>query len=205
MQIWCGCWRGRAEPVLASSISRSSRVARTRSATGWRSSRSENIGSAIADAVCERDLEAIGRAALSQRLSVGASGLGLGLARGMIAAGTARRHEGAPFRDRPIGGPAACLAGSCSQATLEQIDRAEHTMAVLRLDPDKLVDGRGEIRRALDWAAERMAERAVANRQQPATGGGFPAPGPPRTRACRSRHRAGPCDDRRGFGATGCA
>ena len=121
----------------------------------------DNVGSAIADAVSERDLEAIGGAALGQRLSVGASGLGLGLARGLIAAGAARRHGRTPLRDRPIGGPAACLAGSCSRATLEQIAKAEQTMPVLRLDPEKLVDGRGETQRALDWAAQQMAGSPV--------------------------------------------
>ena len=36
-----------------------------------------------------------------------------------------------------VGGPAACLAGSCSQATLQQIANAEKTMPVLHLDPDR--------------------------------------------------------------------
>ena len=122
---------------------------------------SDNVGSAIADAAFERNLEAIGGAALGQRLSVGASGLGLGLALGLIAAGAARHHERPPLRDRPIGGPAACIAGSCSRATLEQIARAEQTMPVLRLDPEKLVDGHGETQRALDWAAQQMGGSPV--------------------------------------------
>ena len=41
-------------------------------------------GAAIADAIFDTDLEAIGAAALRGRLSVGASGLGLGLARALL-------------------------------------------------------------------------------------------------------------------------
>jgi uncharacterized protein YgbK (DUF1537 family) len=57
-----------------------------------------------------------------------------------------------------IGGPAACLAGSCSQATLQQIANAEATMAVLHLDPDRIITGQDEVRRALAWATQRIAE-----------------------------------------------
>jgi 3-dehydrotetronate 4-kinase len=112
-------------------------------------------GAAIADAVFERDLEALGAAALERSVSIGASGLGLGLARGLIVSGavasTATEAMGAP-----VGGRAACLAGSCSQATLTQIERAEQAMPVLRLDPDGLVGGPQEVERALAWARERL-------------------------------------------------
>ncbi|MER8970728.1 four-carbon acid sugar kinase family protein [Mesorhizobium sp. M0808] len=119
-------------------------------------------GAAIADAVFETDLEAIGTAALAQRLSVGASGLGLGLARGLIAAGTARRQQRVTIREQPIGGPAACLAGSCSRATLAQIAKAEQTMPVLRLDPEKLVTDPSEtVERALTWATEHLTKGPI--------------------------------------------
>jgi uncharacterized protein YgbK (DUF1537 family) len=61
----------------------------------------------------------------------------------------------------PLGGPAACLAGSCSQATLAQITRAERVMPVLHLDPEALVSGSSEVQRALDWAASRIEEGPV--------------------------------------------
>jgi len=115
----------------------------------------EGNGAAIADAVFERDLEALGAAALERSVSIGASGLGLGLARGLIASGavasTATETMGAP-----VGGRVACLAGSCSQATLTQIERAEQAMPVLRLDPDGLVDRPQEVQRALAWAGEHL-------------------------------------------------
>jgi len=58
--------------------------------------------------------------------------------------------------DAPVGGPAACLAGSCSQATLGQIANAEQAMPVLHLDPDRIVAGKEEAQRALAWAKERL-------------------------------------------------
>jgi uncharacterized protein YgbK (DUF1537 family) len=121
----------------------------------------EGNGAAIADAVFERDLEAVGAAALDHRFSVGASGLGLGLARGLVAAGTVERHERTTSGRQGLAGAAACLAGSCSRATLEQIAKAEQTMPVLHLDPEKLVAGDAEVRRALDWAAGLLTQGAI--------------------------------------------
>jgi uncharacterized protein YgbK (DUF1537 family) len=119
------------------------------------------LGAAIIDAVFDRDLETIGEVALRHRLSVGASGVGLGLARALAAAGSGRSDAAAATMGEPIGGPAACLAGSCSQATLQQIANAEDAMAVLHLDPERIVAGPEEARRALAWARERIAEGPV--------------------------------------------
>jgi uncharacterized protein YgbK (DUF1537 family) len=60
-----------------------------------------------------------------------------------------------------VGGPAACLAGSCSQATLGQIANAERAMPVLHLDPDRVVAGKEEARRAVAWAIERLGSGPV--------------------------------------------
>jgi uncharacterized protein YgbK (DUF1537 family) len=119
------------------------------------------IGAAIADAVFERDLETLGAVALDHRLSVGASGLGLGLARALVAARGVKSSAVSAISDAPVGGPAACLAGSCSQATLQQISNAEAEMPVLHLDPDQIVAGKDEARRALAWANERLREGPV--------------------------------------------
>ncbi|WP_440638554.1 3-oxo-tetronate kinase [Bradyrhizobium sp. PUT101] len=120
----------------------------------------KGIGAAIIDAVFDRDLETIGLVAAEHRLSVGASGIGLGLARALVSTGkvraTATSDAGAP-----VGGSAACLAGSCSQATLQQIANAERIMPVLHLDPDRIITGAGEAQRALDWAKPRLAEGPV--------------------------------------------
>jgi uncharacterized protein YgbK (DUF1537 family) len=115
----------------------------------------KGFGAAIADAVFERDLETIGVVALDHRVSVGASGLGLGLARALVV--SRRVKSNAPnAASGAVGGAAACLAGSCSQATLQQIASAEAAMPVLHLDADQVVAGKDEARRALAWACERL-------------------------------------------------
>jgi uncharacterized protein YgbK (DUF1537 family) len=121
----------------------------------------KDFGAAIADAVFERDLETIGQVALDHRLSVGASGLGLGLARALVAAGRVEAKAPDAVADAPTGGPAACLAGSCSQATLRQIASAEADMPVLHLDPEQVVKGQDESRRALAWARERLGNGPI--------------------------------------------
>jgi uncharacterized protein YgbK (DUF1537 family) len=119
------------------------------------------IGAAIADAVFERDLETIGMVALDHRVSVGASGIGLGLARALVASGRAKASKATDISGKPVGGPAACLAGSCSQATLQQIAKAEQAMPVLHLDPEKVVAGKDETQHALDWARERLSKGPI--------------------------------------------
>jgi uncharacterized protein YgbK (DUF1537 family) len=121
----------------------------------------KGFGAAIADAVFERDLETIGAVALDHRVSVGASGIGLGLARALVASGRAKANAANAVSDRPVGGPAACLAGSCSQATLQQIAQAEQAMPVLHLDPERVVAGKDEAQRALAWAKERLGNGPI--------------------------------------------
>ena len=119
------------------------------------------FGAVIIDAVFASDLETIGDVALDHRLSVGASGFGLGLARGLIASGKVKADASNTVSDAPVGGPAACLAGSCSQATLQQVANAQKVMPVLHLDPEQVVAGQGEARRALGWAGERLKEGPI--------------------------------------------
>jgi uncharacterized protein YgbK (DUF1537 family) len=121
----------------------------------------KGLGAAIADAVFERDLETIGAVALDHRLSVGASGIGLGLARALVASGRVKSNAANAISDNPVGGLAACLAGSCSQATLQQIAQAEQAMPVLHLDSEKVVVGKDETQRALDWARERLGKGPI--------------------------------------------
>ena len=121
----------------------------------------QGFGAAIADAVFDRDLETIGRVALDHRLSVGASGIGLGIARALVAAANVKPDASTAIADIPLGGRAACLAGSCSQATLQQIANAEKLMPVLHLDPERVVAGKEEARRALAWAADRIGDGPV--------------------------------------------
>ncbi|MET0674514.1 MAG: 3-oxo-tetronate kinase [Bradyrhizobium sp.] len=121
----------------------------------------QGVGAAIIDAVFDADLTTVGTAALQQRVSVGASGIGLGLARALIESGRVTSASANAPVSATVGGPAACLAGSCSQATLGQIANAERIMPVLHLDPERVVQGPDEARRALGWATDRLADGPV--------------------------------------------
>ena len=113
----------------------------------------QGYGMAIVDAVFERDLEALGVVAAGSAFSVGASGLGLGLARALARGRSGATHAATL---EAVGGRAAILAGSCSRATLEQIAAVESEIPVLRLSTKELIEDSGEIGRALGWAKERM-------------------------------------------------
>lgn len=121
----------------------------------------KGIGAAIIDAVFDRDLETIGLVAAQHRLSVGASGIGLGLARALVSTGRVKSAAASGETGAAVGGPAACLAGSCSQATLQQIANAERVMPVLHLDPERIVAGTDEAQRALGWARPRLADGPI--------------------------------------------
>ena len=121
----------------------------------------KGFGAAIIDAVFDQDLETIGKVALDRCLSVGASGFGLGLARALVASRKVKAGASSTFSDAAVGGPAACLAGSCSQATLQQIAQAEQVMPVLHLDPERVVAGTDEASRALAWAKTRLNDGPI--------------------------------------------
>jgi uncharacterized protein YgbK (DUF1537 family) len=120
----------------------------------------QGIGAAVIDAVFDPELEVIGQVALDHRLSVGASGMGLGLARGLVASGKVKPASSGADQ-KAIGGPVACIAGSCSQATLAQIAQAGKSMPVLRLDPEKILTGQAEAERAIEWARANMGAAPV--------------------------------------------
>ncbi|MDC7744768.1 3-oxo-tetronate kinase [Rhizobium binxianense] len=124
--------------------------------------RTAGVTSVIADAIFERDLETLGEIALETPVSTGASGLGLGLARAVVRSGRIS-SAGATTAEaiRPVGGLSAIVAGSCSKATLRQLDIAERSMPVLRLDPERLLAGPDEIAAAISWAGDRIAAGPV--------------------------------------------
>ncbi|OHV24067.1 four-carbon acid sugar kinase family protein [Rhizobium sp. RMa-01] len=125
--------------------------------------RAAGVTAAIADAIFERDLETLGEIALETPVSTGASGLGLGLARALVRSDRISSGGAVPADViRPVGGLSAIVAGSCSKATLRQLDVAERSMPVLRLDPEKLLAGPDEIAAAISWAGDRVTAGPVA-------------------------------------------
>ena len=123
---------------------------------------SDGDGSAILDSVAPRHLLAIGEAALAGPVSVGASGIGYGLARAIVGReGLASHAASAVGGAGRRGEHAAILAGSCSAATLRQIEVAERRMPCLKLDVDALLDGPAEAAHALAWAKQRLERGPV--------------------------------------------
>lgn len=116
----------------------------------------DGVGAAIADAVSSRHLDALGEAALRSPLSTGASGLGAGIARSLVRRhGLALEREAATANVPPIGDRSAILAGSCSAATREQIERAHDSGTPVRaLDVTRILSGEAdrEVREALAWS-----------------------------------------------------
>jgi uncharacterized protein YgbK (DUF1537 family) len=121
----------------------------------------EGYGAAIIDSVFDRDLLPMGRAALNTSLTVGASGMGIGLARALIEEGAVKPADASDWDAASVGGPIAALSGSCSAATLDQVARAAGWAQVLRLDTQALVSDPGEARRAIDWAVARLGDGPV--------------------------------------------
>jgi uncharacterized protein YgbK (DUF1537 family) len=123
--------------------------------------RGQGVRQAIADAVSDRHLLALGAAAADLALITGGSGIAMGLPenfrrKGLLAAGA--RADRLPHTP----GLEAILAGSCSAATLGQIER--HRAAgrpTFVLDPIALTDGGDDVARALAFAEQHLGAAPV--------------------------------------------
>jgi 3-dehydrotetronate 4-kinase len=118
------------------------------------------VRQAIADATSERHLIDLGTAAADLALITGGSGIAMGLPGNFWRAGLLA-ETGKADRLPAVGGPAAALAGSCSAATLEQIERFATSGPVLALDPLALVRDGAEVERAIAWAERRLGDAPV--------------------------------------------
>jgi uncharacterized protein YgbK (DUF1537 family) len=114
--------------------------------------RQEGCRYGIVDAIRDEHLVAAGEACADMPLAVGGAGLAMGIARTL-----ARRAPKAAEPALPkVGGAAAILAGSCSEATLAQVAAAKGRYPSLRLDPAKL-----DADAALAWAKPRLGDGPV--------------------------------------------
>lgn len=93
---------------------------------------------AIVDAVADEDLVAIGRACADAPLLTGGSGIALGLPENFRRAGLAAGLAGA-FAG--VEGRGAILAGSCSRATLAQVERHARDHPALAVTPEDAMSG----------------------------------------------------------------
>ncbi len=121
----------------------------------------KGIGAAIIDAVFDRDLETIGSVALDHRLSVGASGIGLGLARRWSPPARSNRLRLARRPARRSAGRRRAWPAAARRRRWRQIANAEKAMAVLHLDPEQIVAGPAEVQRALAWASDRISDGPI--------------------------------------------
>jgi uncharacterized protein YgbK (DUF1537 family) len=122
--------------------------------------RTAGVTHAIVDAVDDRHLFDIGAACAELGLIPGGSGIALGLPENFRRKGRLRTtgHADALLA---VPGYAAVIAGSCSTATLAQIERFQREGPALAIDPLALGAGEPLVRRALDWARERLASGPV--------------------------------------------
>jgi uncharacterized protein YgbK (DUF1537 family) len=122
---------------------------------------SKGVRQAIADAVSERHLRDLGTASADLALITGGSGIAMGLPDNFRRQDLLPRREAAD-RLPPVPGLEAILAGSCSAATLDQI---EHHRAASRplftLDPIALAEGGDGVKQALAFAERHLAEGPV--------------------------------------------
>jgi uncharacterized protein YgbK (DUF1537 family) len=92
----------------------------------------------IVDAISDEDLLAIGEACADVPLLTGGSGIALGLPANFIRAGVAS-GKGSAFTG--VSGPEAILAGSCSKATLGQIERHKRDHPAMPVEVDAVMRG----------------------------------------------------------------
>ncbi|MFC4171036.1 3-oxo-tetronate kinase [Microvirga sp. GCM10011540] len=93
----------------------------------------------IVDVLTDDDLLAIGKASAETALLTGGSGIALGLPRNFIGAGLAK---GGRPQVAPVDGSSAILAGSCSRATLKQIEVHAKDHPTLAIDVNDVMSGR---------------------------------------------------------------
>ncbi|WP_111413643.1 3-oxo-tetronate kinase [Billgrantia lactosivorans] len=110
----------------------------------------------ICDTLDERDLAVLAEAAVELPLVTGGSGLGQALPAAYRCQGwlAARREAGALA---PVSGSAAVLSGSCSQATLAQVDAFLTRYPGFPLDPISLAEGPEHLAQALAFARRHLA------------------------------------------------
>jgi uncharacterized protein YgbK (DUF1537 family) len=130
-------------------------------ADAFRAARARGERYVIVDAITDIHLYEIGRAAADLALITGGSGVALGLPSNFIRAGLMKAADNVrTMKARP--GRAAILAGSCSEATRNQVRRAvEQGVPALRVDPMALSAGTTTADTIVRWALEQPAGRPL--------------------------------------------
>jgi uncharacterized protein YgbK (DUF1537 family) len=119
----------------------------------------EGVRLAIADALVDEDLIALGEADAESVLLTGGSGLALGLPENFRRAGCL--PERPSTRLPTVDAPAAVLAGSCSTATRRQVASMKAQCESFEIDPLELHTRDDVVARALAWARPRLGTRPI--------------------------------------------
>lgn len=122
----------------------------------FESLRRKGVGYAVVDAIEDEDLRRLGAACADLTLATGGSGAAMALPENFRRAGLlASRTNEDVLPD--AGGMAAVLSGSCSPATLAQVERMRARHPSMKLDPVLLAE-RGSILlpEVLAWAATEL-------------------------------------------------
>jgi uncharacterized protein YgbK (DUF1537 family) len=118
----------------------------------------DGVRHVILDAVADTDLGIIGEAVGDDALVTGGSGVALGLPAAYRRRGLLAHKSGADALPK-VGGASAVLAGSCSAATLSQIQNFKG--AHLALDTDAICRGEPVGDKALAWAKGKLGNGAI--------------------------------------------
>jgi len=122
--------------------------------------RAEGTRYAIVDALEDRHLLAIGEACSGLRLVTGGSGGAMGLPANFRRQGLLG-GDGDAASLPAAKGYAAVLSGSCSPATLGQVEEMKRTRPAFAIDPLSLAEGGDVVARALAWARTKLADGPV--------------------------------------------
>ncbi|GHE22104.1 3-oxo-tetronate kinase [Halomonas urumqiensis] len=117
----------------------------------------QGVRHVICDTLDEQDLEVLAEATAEWPLVTGGSGLGLALPAQYRRLGWLEKVA-EPGRLAPSSGSALVLSGSCSRATLGQVDHFLEHHPGFALDPLLLAEGEGHLAEALAFSREQLAQ-----------------------------------------------
>jgi uncharacterized protein YgbK (DUF1537 family) len=125
-------------------------------AEAYEALQAQGIRHAIVDALEDKDLENIGAASSALPLITGGSGVAIGLPANYRTARLIPKREGAAPLAR-AGGPGIVLSGSCSAATLAQVERFAAKHPAHAIDPAALArDPENTVSSLLAWASGKL-------------------------------------------------
>lgn len=114
---------------------------------------------AIVDALCDEHLASIGAACNDLRAVTGGTGLAVALCQSLRDSGSL--VSAASKRTPAAGGHAVALYGSCSEATLEQVEELRKLCPSFAIDPLATTGGVDMSAEALAWAAKKLGDQPL--------------------------------------------